>query len=161
MWLFMSLAVAVVAAYVLLTVGRDDYQLAGATHVLASTVALWWLARLFWRKAERLVAPPEVEPGSPEHIPGPGEGLLTAGIVIFGGYLFVGAVRAFVLSWSIYLETLDAFSYFGPSSEEFAFNQTSIWTTYAAFDFAAAVMLIFGGRHLAARLSRSASSDDP
>ena len=138
------------------------YRLLAGLHVSSAFVLLvqfvvpgavtWILFKYLWRHAEDLVTPPGFDAENWTDEPQGGQELLTAAMVLVGAYFLVIGARGLVESWFVY----DLYRA-GPGSSPFAGHE--FYTVEAVRRFAIAgaevltsLMLIFAGRHIAARL---------
>jgi hypothetical protein len=115
----------------------------------------WYLGGYFWRNAEDLAMPPDFDSEEWSDESHAGQELLTASLVLAGAFLLVFGAFDLVASWYFYESFRSYGSWLEPdSSDDPAAVGALRYATVAAVKIALSLILIFAGRHIAARVTR-------
>jgi hypothetical protein len=151
-WIGSTLGMAAVAAYEVFHGSDRTYALIAVGTYATPAAVTWLLARYFWRRADDLVVPPDVDPEAPNDALRHGEELLTAGLILLGAYVLVTRAWTPMGTWYLYHYNWVEFG----SSDFFDDTNTNavsdMWAAVSAFEMVAALFMVFAGRRIASRL---------
>lgn len=154
LWIGGAAVGALGLAYTAMTEGDVDHAFVLLMSYFAPAVVTWVLARYFWRNAEDLVMPPELESDEWTDEPRGGQELFAAGMIVLGAYLLVTGVRGLTGAWMAHR----FFLAYGMEGARVAISDVRSLLAVAVCEIVAAVIFIFAGRFIAARFQPVGSS---